>query len=267
MLSRTVFFVSESTGITAETLGQSLLSQFSQEVMFKTIYMPFISTPEKARDLANRLSELTLSEGKRPIVFATMPVIEIREILSGASCLYIELFDTFIGPLSAELGVGPSGKTGLSHGFSNDDSYENRMSTINFAMTNDDGARLGKYNQADVILIGVSRSGKTPTCLYLAIHFHVKAANYPLTDEDFESGKLPKALLDNREKLIALTIDPVRLNRIREERRRGSDYASLGRCRRETRMAEQIFKRLKIKSMDTTSNSIEEVSSRIMKTL
>jgi len=267
MLSRTVFFVSESTGITAETLGQSLLSQFSQEVKFKTIYMPFISTPKKARDLAARLEKLTDSEGSRPIVFATMPEIEIREILSSASCLYIELFDTFIGPLAEELGVGPSGKRGLSHGFSNDDSYENRMSTINFAMTNDDGASMGKYDQADVILIGVSRSGKTPTCLYLAIHFHLKAANYPLTDEDFESGRLPQALLDNRKKLIALSIDPLRLNRIREERRRGSDYASLGRCRRETRMAEQIFKQLRIRTLDTTSNSIEEISSRIMKSL
>jgi hypothetical protein len=267
MFNRTVFFVSESTGITAETLGQSLLSQFSQEVKFKTVYMPFISTPKKARDLARRLDDLAVSEGNRPIVFATMPETDIRDILRDANCLYIELFDTFIGPLSEELGVGPSGKKGLSHGFSNDDSYENRMSTINFAMTNDDGACLDKYNQADVILVGVSRSGKTPTCLYLAIHFDIKAANYPLTDEDFDSGKLPPALLNNKEKLIGLTIEPMRLNRIREERRRGSDYASLGRCKRETRMAEQIFRKLRIKSFDTTSHSIEEVSSRIMKTL
>jgi len=267
MRSRTVFFVSESTGITAETLGQSLLSQFSHKVKFKTIYMPFISTPKKARDLAVRLGELSRTEGNLPIVFATMPEIQIREILRQAPCLYIELFDTFIGTLAKELGVESSGKRGLSHGFSNDDSYENRMSTINFAMTNDDGACIDKYDQADVILIGVSRSGKTPTCLYLAIHFHLKAANYPLTDEDFESGKLPRSLMENRKKLIALTIDPMRLNRIREERRRGSDYASLGRCRRETRMAEEIFRRLRIRTLDTTSNSIEEISSRIMKTL
>jgi len=267
MLSRTVFFVSESTGITAETLGQSLLSQFSHEVKFKTVYMPFISTARKARDLAVRLDQITRSEGKQPIVFATMPDIQIREILQNSSCVYVELFDTFIGTLAHELGVRPSGRRGLSHGFSNGDSYENRMSTINFAMTNDDGACIDKYDQADVILIGVSRSGKTPTCLYLAIHFRIKAANYPLTDDDFEAGRLPKALMDNRKKLFALTIDPLRLNRIREERRRGSDYASLERCRREVRLAEQIFRQYRIRTLDTTSHSIEEISSRIMKTL
>lgn len=265
--SRTVFFVSESTGITAETLGQSLLSQFSQAVRFKTVYMPFINNPEKARELCHRLDGLTRTEGSRPIVFATMPEPEIRGILRDSSCLYIELFDTFIGPLSEELGVGPSGKKGLTHGFSCDDSYESHMGTINFAMANDDGARLDKYHQADVILIGVSRSGKTPTCLYLAIHFDLKAANYPITEEDFELGRLPQIVLDQREKLIALTIDPVRLSRIREERRRGSDYASLARCKRETRQAEQMFKRLGIPTIDTTSHSIEEISSSIVKSL
>ena len=139
------------------------------------------------------------------------------------------------------------------------------MSIINFAMTNGDGARLDKYNQADVVLTGVSRSGKTPTCLYLAIHFGIKAANYPLTEEDFEQNKLPDALLKNRNKLIGLTIDPGRLNRIREERRPGSPYASLARCQSEVRQAQQFFRRLQIPVMDTTSHSIEEISSRIMK--
>lgn len=267
MLNRTVFFISESTGITAETLGHSLLSQFSQAVSFKTIYMPFISTPKKARELAVRINQLNEREGVRPLVFATMPDTQIRDILRHASCLYIELFDTFIGPLSEELGVQPSGKRGLSHGFSNDDTYESRMSIINFAMSNDDGACIDKYHEADVILIGVSRSGKTPTCLYLAIHFNIKAANYPLTDDDFETGRLPDVLLQNKKKLVALTIDPIRLNHIREERRRGSDYASLARCRRETRLAEQLFRQLRIRTLDTTSHSIEEISSQIIKSL
>ncbi len=264
---RTVFFVSESTGITAETLGQSLLSQFSHSVQFDTVYMPFVNTVERAQELAERLNQVSRDDGVRPIVFATMPEKDIREILSNASCLYIELFDTFIGPLSKELGVGPSGKRGLSHGFSNGDTYEHRMSIINFAMTNDDGARLDKFDQADVILIGVSRSGKTPTCLYLAIHFDIKAANYPLTEEDFETGKLPKVLLDNKEKLIALTIDPLRLHRIREERRPGSRYASLSYCKKEVQQADVIFRRLGLKVLDTTSHSIEEVSSLIMKSI
>ena len=267
MLNRTAFFVSESTGITAETLGHSLLSQFSQSINFKTVYMPFINTLERAQQLAERLEILTREEGARPIVFATMPEIHIRHLLRASSCLYVELFDTFIGPLSEELGVGPSGEMGLSHGFTNDDTYEAHMRTISFAMNNDDGARLDKFNQADVILVGVSRSGKTPTCLYLAIHFDVKAANYPVTEEDFEKGRLPRVLLDNREKMVGLTIDPLRLHRIREERRPGSSYASLACCKSETRQAEQFFRDLRLKIIDTTSHSIEEIASRIKKAL
>ena len=263
---RTVFFVSESTGITAGTLGHSLLSQFEQTVDFKTVHMPYVNTKDKARELTDRFEALTQLEGVRPIVFATMPELEIREILRGSSCLYIELFDIFIDPLAQELGVGPSGKFGLSHGISNDKSYEHRMSIINFAMANDDGARLDKFHQADVILIGVSRSGKTPTCLYLAMHFHIRAANYPLTEEDFEKDGLPKALMANRDKLVGLTIDPMRLSRIRQERRPNSRYASLARCQAEVRQAEQIFQRIGLKEvLDTTTHSIEEVSSRIMK--
>jgi len=267
LLQRTVFFVSESTGITAEALGQSLLSQFSDSVKFKTVYMPFINTLERARELSERLAQLERVEGVRPIVFATMPEEDIREVLNDSPCLYIELFDTFIGPISRELGVGPSGKRGLTHGYSNDDTYEHRMSIINFAMTNDDGARLDKFDQADVILIGVSRSGKTPTCLYLAIHFDIKAANYPLTEEDFETGKLPPALLANKDKLIALTINPVRLHNIREERRPGSRYASLKTCRREVQEAVEMLRKLGLKTFDTTSQSIEEISSLIMKSI
>jgi len=266
-LKRTVYFVSESTGITAETLGQSLISQFSQVVNFRTLYMPYINSAEKAKALSEQFDRVVAEEGAKPIVFATMAEPEVRDILTSANCVYIELFDTFIGKLSQELGVPPSGKTGLSHGIINGETYEDRMSIINFAMANDDGARLDKYNQADVILIGVSRSGKTPTCLYLAMHFGVKAANYPLTEEDFESNKLPDAVMRNKEKLIGLTIDPARLSRIREERRPGSPYASLRRCQAEVRQAQQFFRRLKLQVLDTTSHSIEEISSRIMKQL
>lgn len=265
MNKRKVYFVSESTGITADTLGHSLLSQFEHAVEFTTSYNPYINTVDKALELAALLNTDYERDGQRPIVFATMPEIEIRDILSESSCLYIELFDTFIDPLSAELGVQPSGKKGLTHGISNGDMYEHRMSIINFAMANDDGARLDKFKQAEVILIGVSRSGKTPTCLYLAMHFGMRAANYPLTEDDFERGSLPAALMENREKLIALTIDPQRLRRIREERRPGSSYAALARCRSEVLQAEEIFRMLGVPVLDTTTQSIEEISSRIYK--
>ncbi len=265
MQRRKVYFVSESTGITADTLGHSLISQFVHAVEFVTSYNPYINTVEKALEMAAQLNADAERDGQRPIVFATMPEIEIRLVLSASNCLYIELFDTFIDPLSAELGVQPSGKKGLSHGISNGDMYEHRMSIINFAMANDDGARLDKFNQAEVILIGVSRSGKTPTCLYLAMHFGMRAANYPLTEEDFERGALPQALVDNRDKLVALTIDPQRLRRIREERRPASSYASLARCRSEVQQAERMFARMGVPVLDTTTQSIEEISTRIYK--
>ncbi|MEE9357710.1 pyruvate, water dikinase regulatory protein [Candidatus Vondammii sp. HM_W22] len=267
MVKRTVYFVSESTGITAEALGQSLLSQFAQTVQFRRVYMPFINSIEKADELVAQFNRLEQEEGYRPIVFATMADPDVREILHASNCLYIELFDSFIGPLSRELHAEPSGQHGLSHGMTNGQSYEDRMSIINFAVVNDDGARLDKFDQADVILIGVSRSGKTPTCLYLAIHFEIKAANYPLTEEDFEKDKLPDVLIRNKEKLMALTIDPARLNRIREERRRGSRYASIARCHAEVSQALRMFKRLNLKVLDTTTHSIEEVSSRIAKVI
>lgn len=264
---RTVYYVSESTGITAETLGHSLISQFEQTIEFKAIYMPFINTVEKAKKLAKQFDMVAKRDGARPIVFATMVEYETRVVLKRSNCLYIELFDTFIAPLSRELGVNPSGKTGLSHGMLNGESYENRMDIINFAMVNDDGARLDKFDQADVILIGVSRSGKTPTCLYLAMHFGIKAANYPLTPDDFEQNKIPDSLLKHKDKLVALTIDPPRLNRIREERRPGSEYASLKRCNSEVNQALQMFRKHGIWVLDTTTHSIEEVSSRIAKAI
>jgi hypothetical protein len=267
MRQRTVFYVSESTGITAEALGQSLISQFEQTIEFKIIYMPFINTPEKAIELVKQFDTLATLEGCRPIVFATMAELEIRIVLKRSNCLYIELFDTFIAPLSKELGVNPSGKIGLTHGMANGANYEDRMDIINFAMVNDDGARMDKYEQADVILVGVSRSGKTPTCLYLAMHFGIKAANYPLTPDDFEKNEFPQGLLNNRDKLVGLTIDSPRLNRIREERRPGSSYASLARCGNEVRQALQMFKRHGIWVLDTTTHSIEEVSSRIAKAI
>ncbi|MCG8429314.1 MAG: kinase/pyrophosphorylase [Chromatiales bacterium] len=263
-MKRTVFFVSESTGITAETLGHSLISQFEKTIDFNTVYMPYVNTAEKAQDLVERFDRVYEDEGYAPIVFATMAEPEIRVMLKRSRCLYIELFDTFIGILSKELGVNPSGEQGRTHGITNGDSYENRMSIINFAMTNDDGARLDKYDQADVILIGVSRSGKTPSCLYLAMHFGIRAANYPLTEEDFEQNKMPDVLLKHKDKLIALTIDPMRLNRIREERRPGSRYASLHRCQSEVRQALQFFMKHRLTVLDTTTHSIEEISSRIM---
>jgi [pyruvate, water dikinase]-phosphate phosphotransferase / [pyruvate, water dikinase] kinase len=265
-MKRTVFYVSESTGITAETVGHSLLSQF-EGIEFKTVYMPFINTRDKALELIDRLNGIKEQDGHRPIIFGTLLDNEIRALFTRECCLYMELFDTFIGPLSEELGVPPTRKSGQSHALKSPGHYDIRINAINFTMANDDGINPDNFDQADVVLIGVSRSGKTPTCLYLAMHFGLKAANYPLTPEDFERDAIPKSLLPHRAKLFGLTIEPERLHRIRQERRPKSPYASLECCKDELRRAHTIFTRLNIHVIDTTTQSIEEISSQIVKGL
>lgn len=263
-MKRTVYFVSESTGITVETLGHSLLSQFDT-VDFERVYMPYINTVLRAKALTQRMREATDRDEVRPIVFCTMLDDKVRDVLKGGDCYFIELFEGFVDPISRELGVPPSRKAGRSHAITKPHSYTMRIDAINFAMANDDGMRPDNFARADVVLIGVSRSGKTPTCLYLAMHYGLRAANYPITEEDFERGDVPPELWDCRKKLFALTIDVQRLKRIREERRPGSPYASLERCQGDIRQAQNMFKRLDIPVLNTTSQSIEQISSHILK--
>lgn len=266
-MQRTVFFVSDSTGITAETVGHSMLAQF-EGIEFKTVYMPYINTQDKALELIDRLKDIWQRHRVRPIVFGTFPETDINELFIHCKwCLYLELFDTFVGPLSEELGLPPSRKSGQSHALKNPNSYDSRMDAIHFAMANDDGVRPENFAKADVILVGVSRCGKTPTCLYLAMHFGLKAANYPLTEEDFAHGEVPRVLSPCRGKLIGLTIDPSRLHRIRQDRRPNSPYAALSRCQDEVRKSQIIFQRMGIPILDTTSHSIEEIASYVVKSL
>jgi regulator of PEP synthase PpsR (kinase-PPPase family) len=263
-MKRTVFFVSESTGITAETLGHSLLSQFDS-IDFEQVYMPYINTELRAKALTIRMQEAADRDGRRPLVFSTMLDDKIREILAKGNCYFLELFEVFVDPLSSELGIPPSRKSGRSHAITKPSSYTKRIEAINFAMANDDGVRPDNFVRADVVLTGVSRSGKTPTCLYLAMHYGLRAANYPLTEEDFERGDVPKEVWAVKDKLFGLMIDAERLQRIREERRRGSPYASPERCRADVRQAQGIFRRLDVPVLNTTSQSIEEISSHILR--
>jgi len=269
-MKRTVYFVSESTGITAETLGNSLISQFGT-VDFERVNMPLINTTRRAVALTERMQEAAERDGTRPICFATVINTEIRNILQAGNCFYIELLDGFIETLAAELGAAPIRKAGLSHAIIKHSSYTKRIEAINFAMDNDDGCQPENLQRADVVLIGVSRVGKTPTCLYLAMHYGLKPANYPLTEDNFEQGNVPETVLNCRRKLFGLTIDPQRLHLIRKERWLGSKYvskyASLKRCDDDVRRSGRIFKRLSIPVLNTTSRSIEEISSHIIRSL
>lgn len=263
----TVFLVSESTGITAEHLGHSLLSQFTGVIDYKTVFMPYIDSVEKAEQLAQQIAETGRRDGRRPIVIATMAEPAVGAVLQRADCLYLELFNYFVNELSKEFRVPPSGLKGLAHGINNSGAYDKRISAINYALANDDGRRLDHFDEAEVILMGVSRAGKTPTSLYLAMQFGLHTANYPLTDEDFEKNRLPDQLVKHRSKLIGLTINPERLQAIRQERRPNSHYSKIETCRHDVQRGERIIRSLGIPIFDTTNNSIEEISARIKKLL
>jgi len=259
---RTVFFISDRTGITAEALGQSLLTQFDS-FEFKQVLAPFVNTEAEALEIRQRIDRCADADGVRPIVFSTVVLDAVRVVLREGNCLFLDFFDTFIGPLEAELDTASSHISGKAHGETGSSSYQSRIDAMNYALENDDGMTTRKYDRADVILTGVSRSGKTPTCLYLALHYGVYAANYPLTEEDLESTELPAILREHRGKLFGLSILPERLQEIRSERRPDSRYASARQCQEEVRAAERLFADEQIPFVNTTSTSIEEIATRV----
>ena len=262
---RTVFFVSESTGITAETMGHSLLSQFPH-LEFTYLQRPYVDSERKAKKLVNEISEVSKEQGFKPLVFATMPETKVNDILEKADCHYYEVFENFLDKIGHDLHTKPQRESGLSHGLINEKIYDARIDALNFTLKHDDAMVLKTVDQADVIIVGVSRSGKTPTSLYLALKFGIKVANYPITEDDFDRNALPQVLIENRDKLFATTIKAKRLRDIREKRMPGSDYASLENCKSEIDKATLLYKKYKLTPMDVTKRSIEEIAAQIIKT-
>jgi regulator of PEP synthase PpsR (kinase-PPPase family) len=260
--SRTVFFVSDGTGITAETFGHSVLTQF--DLRFRQIRLPFIDTCDKAYDAVRKINDVAAEDGTKPIVFSTLVKAELSEVIQRANAMHMDLIQTFVAPLEQELGVKSTHTIGRSHNVVDSEEYKNRIEAINFSLAHDDGQSNKNLSSADVILVGVSRSGKTPTSLYLAMQYGVKAANYPLIPDDFERGKLPSALYAFKSKIFGLSIEPQRLSEIRNERRAGSKYASLENCRYEVNEAEAMMRREGIRWLSSTTKSIEEISTTIL---
>jgi hypothetical protein len=260
---RTVFFVSDQTGVTAETLGRSLLTQFEAHE-FDQVTLPFIDTVDKADEVVKRINAVAADQGSRPVVFSTLVQDELRERFIRVSGLFLDFFEAFLAPLERELQTKSSHTIGRAHGMKDAGAYDRRIDATNFALRNDDGARTADYETADVILVGVSRTGKTPTCLYLALAYGVFAANYPLSEDELESGNLPRLLEPYRGKLYGLTISPDRLQQIRRERRPLGRYSSAEQVRFELRSAEALFRRYQVPYVDTTSFSIEEIASTIL---
>ena len=266
MPNRTVFFVSDGTGITAETFGNSILAQFAGKPHH--VRRPFIDTADKAHQVVREINHTAESEGKKPIVFATLVDREILAIVKAQSKgLVLDMFNTFIEPLEAEFGVTSNHRVGRFSDVSKSQEYTDRIEAINFSLAHDDGQSAKNLSSADVILVGVSRSGKTPTSLYLALQHGIKAANYPLIPEDFERGQIPGSLAPFKKKCFGLTIAPDRLSHIRNERRPNSKYAAIDNCRYEVREAEAMMCREGIAWLSSTHKSIEEIATTILRDL
>jgi regulator of PEP synthase PpsR (kinase-PPPase family) len=262
LANRTVFFVSDGTGITAETFGHSVLTQFP--LRFKQVRLPFVDTIQKAHDATRKINEAFVNDGSKPIVFSTLVKADLSQVIRAANAKHMDLIQTFVEPLEQELNIKASHTIGGSHNTADSEEYKNRIEAINFSLAHDDGQSNKNLSAADVILVGVSRSGKTPTSLYLAMQYGVKAANYPLIPEDFEREKLPSGLLPYKAKIFGLTISPDRLAAVRNERRPGSKYASLESCRYEINEAEKMMRREGIRWMSSTAKSIEEIAATIL---
>jgi hypothetical protein len=261
--TRTVFFVSDGTGITAETFGNAILAQF--EFKPRHVRLPFIDTVDKAHQVVRQVNHTADLEGRRPVVFTTLVNVEVLQVIEeGCKAMVLDMFGTFVRPLEIELGMKSSHRVGRFSDVSKSKEYHDRIEAINFSLVHDDGQSNRDLEQADVILVGVSRSGKTPTSLYLAMQHGLKAANYPLIPEDFDRKQLPGSLAAHRKKIFGLTIQPERLSEIRNERRPNSRYASIESCRNEVAEAEAMMRREGIRWLSTTTKSIEEIATTIL---
>ena len=262
-VNRKIYFISDGTGITVESLGVSLLTQFSK-LKYTAKKIPYVNTVKKAKEIAEAINKEITELNNKPIIISTLVNIEIREIIKSCKALVLDFFEQYINPLERELNCSSDHTIGKTHSLKNIYQYDARMDAINFTLNTDDGLAIKKYTEAEIIIIGVSRCGKTPTCLYMAIQYGIKAANYPLVMEDLQDNKLPNFLLPYKHKLYGLSIDPRRLQAIRHKRRPDTQYSDLKQCMLEVKMAESLFIKEKIPFLYTTTHSIEEITTHII---
>lgn len=259
-----VFFVAGGTGISAETLGNLMLSQFPS-LEFTRRKIPFITTVEEARRVVAEL-DAAATDSLTPLVFSTISDEPVRAELQRTRCAFIDLFGPPLDTVQRVLHVNAAHGVGALHGLGDLRRYEARMKAIDFAMEHDDGASLRNLAAADLILIAPSRCGKTPTSLYLALQHGLKVANYPLVEEDFETTGLPRPIRGMADRCFGLLSTPGRLSQVRTERRPGSSYASLAQCRYELRRAEELYRAHGIPSVNSSAKSVEEMAAVIMQT-
>jgi len=258
---RTAFYISDGTALTAEAFGHALLSMFPVEFQHKTL--PFVDTQDKAEKVCRQIRQSLKENGEPPLIFHTFVNEKLKTKITNCGGISYDFLEQFKGSVEQELKVKAEPKTHRTHGVHKN--YNFRVDAINYALDNDDGKRLNQLDEADIILVGVSRTGKTPTSLYLALQYGIKAANYPLTeDDDFEHLDLPKELKQQRHKLFGLTLNAQRLHEIRSQRRHGSQYASMQQCRFELQEVEKLYRREAIPFINSTHFSVEEIAAKIL---
>jgi [pyruvate, water dikinase]-phosphate phosphotransferase / [pyruvate, water dikinase] kinase len=260
-----VFFLSDSTGISAETMGNALLIQFP-DLRFERRLIPFISTIEEARRVVAIL-DAAMDGPVTPLAFTTAAVDEIREVLHSSRCPLIDFFDMHMSRVESILGVRGLHVASRLHGVGDIKRYNARMAAVEYAIEHDDGQSTRALDKADVILIAPSRCGKTPTTMYLALQHGVFVANYPLVEDDFDTADLPRPVRRLRDHCFGLTTTPGRLSQVRQERRPNSRYASLEQCTYELRQAEALYHRQRIPVVNSSAKSVEEMSTVILQTL
>lgn len=262
-MKRSVFMISDGTGITVESLGNSLLTQF-EGVEFERRVIPYIDSINKSEAVIEQINKDYAQTGIKPLAFITFINADISQHIAQANACVFDLFNTFLGPLEKELGIKSSDTVGRAHGVADSKSYDLRIDAVNYALTYDDGVKLRGYDQADIIMVGVSRCGKTPSCLYMALQFGVFAGNYPFTDDDLDNFRLPDSLRPYKNKLFGLTIDPERLQHIRTARRPNTQYSSLDQCRIEVSEVESMYRKEGIPFINSTRYSVEEIATKVM---
>ncbi|WP_172562643.1 posphoenolpyruvate synthetase regulatory kinase/phosphorylase PpsR [Vibrio furnissii] len=261
--SRDVFYVSDGTAITCETLGHVVLGQFSFVPNEKTF--PFVETDDKLSDLIKQIEHSFQRSGVRPLVFFSIVIPEFRTRLLNAPAHCYDVLESIVQRVKDDIQMEPTPKLQRSRSVGKDsNTYFDRIAAIEYTLAHDDGISTKGLDQADVVLLGVSRSGKTPTSLYMAMQFGLRVVNYPFIADDIRALKLLPEFEIHRHKLFGLTIDPERLTEIRENRLSGSDYASTEQCQTELATVEALFRREAIPYINTSSLSVEEISTRIL---
>lgn len=260
---RTVFYISDQTGITTEKLGAALLGKFPQ-IEFRKENFPFADTPAKVSQALMKVKNRYLLDKQHPIIVSSVINPELRKLLNVDYAVTLDFFEAFIGKLEAELGCKATMEVSKIHGIGDEDKYNHRIEAIQYSLDNDDGVSARNYDEADIIIVGVSRVGKTPTSIYLAVNYGLKAANYPFAETDLKGDHLPKILVPYHHKLFGLSIEPERLHNIRTHRLPNSKYAQLATCTTEIHAAEQMMHNCGIPFLNTSHKSIEEISVAIM---